>query len=106
MGRDNVVTEGVWLHYAGTWNGSELCVFLDGAEDDCNAHGGTMNGDSRPFWIGANANNSTPGTAQEVPKGLVDEVRLSLVNRGADWISAERDAAMGSMVSLGPIESL
>jgi RHS repeat-associated protein len=75
---------GSWHHVVGTFDGSNIKLFLDGSLVNSVADSGNMNSASGSLWFG---NESTYGGRSW--NGSIDEVRISSVARSADWISTE-----------------
>lgn len=67
------LTNGQWIHVAGTYDGSNMRVYVNGVEVGIVAKTGAVNsGPAIPFWIGGN-----PPTANSRPwDGKIDDVRL------------------------------
>jgi hypothetical protein len=72
-----------WHHIVGTYDGTNMCLYIDGALDDCAAQ--AQNTINTVAFIGAwvCGGSCVPMT------GFIDEVRLSSVVRSADWIVTE-----------------
>jgi hypothetical protein len=70
--RGNVgVNDGRWHHVAGTYDGSELRLYVDGKLDASAKTQGAVNVNAYPVYIGENAEH--PGRGWH---GLIDDVRL------------------------------
>ena len=65
------VNDGQWHHVAGTFDGSEMCLYIDGNLDASYATGGTIANSNYPVWIGGNA-----GVNGRSFNGKIDEVRI------------------------------
>jgi hypothetical protein len=65
------VNDGQWHHVAGTYDGSELRLYVDGKLDASAKTQGTINVNAYPVYIGENSEH--PGRAWH---GLIDDVRL------------------------------
>ncbi|MBP7053251.1 MAG: PASTA domain-containing protein [Phycisphaerae bacterium] len=65
------VNDGQWHHVAGTFDGSTICLYIDGTLDAFSATSGPMATNSYPVMIGENAQ-----TRGRYFKGLMDEVRI------------------------------
>jgi hypothetical protein len=65
------VNDGQWHHVAGTYDGSELRLYVDGKLDASAKTQGAINVNTYPVYIGENAEH--PGRAWH---GLIDDVRL------------------------------
>jgi serine/threonine-protein kinase len=73
IGREAPVGE--WLHLAATYDGSTLRLYVNGSEAASEAHGGALAPCTRGVAIGGDEFDDL-GSIQEVPRGLLDEVRL------------------------------
>ncbi len=65
------VNDGQWHHVAGTYDGSELRLYVDGKLDASARAQGAINMNTYPVYIGENAEHSGRGW-----HGLIDDVRL------------------------------
>ena len=70
-----------WHYLVGTWDGSDMRLYIDGGETDSRGFSGTIDSTSNPTFIG-----SYNGVANQAPLGIIDEVRLSDIARSAEWI--------------------
>ena len=73
-----------WTHVVGTYDGSNLRLFLNGASDSTAAASGSVATVSQTTEIGYN-NVYGPQSFT----GKIDEVRISATARSADWIATE-----------------
>jgi hypothetical protein len=82
-----VVNDGQFHHVCGTWDGSTVRVYVDGAQSGSAAFAGSLRtAQANAAYIGrmeTGAPNFFPGT--------LDEVRLSQSARSANWIKASFD---------------
>ena len=78
---DGALTNGVWYHVAGTWDGTTQKIFLDGLEMDSQVPGGSLNPP-----VNGHINDEDP---TETMDGIIDEVRISDTARSPDWIAAQ-----------------
>jgi len=69
---------GVWYHLAGTFNGSYVRLYVNGALKDSVQASGTIGTSDVPFIIGA---ESDPGGTAAYFNGTIDEVRIWNVAR-------------------------
>ena len=76
--RDNVLQ-----HYVGTYDGSDMFLYLDSVELASTTRSGAVRQSAGDLRIGAN------GDDDENLVGLIDEVRIASTSRTAAWISAE-----------------
>jgi hypothetical protein len=87
----NDVTAGSWHHFVATYNGSLMRVFIDGVQDP-NVLAKTNNIEASSFekgmWIGHGDQPKDRVWSAEWD-GLIDEVRISNVERSSDWIKTE-----------------
>jgi hypothetical protein len=65
------VDDGRWHHAAGTYDGQELCLYLDGKLDVSSEAAGKIRVDDRPVYIGENAERP-----DRLWNGLIDDVRI------------------------------
>ena len=73
-----------WYYFAGTYDGSNIKVYLNGTQDGITAHTGAIDTDPTDLGIGASIKRNT-----EYWNGSLDEVHISNVARSADWIKTE-----------------
>jgi hypothetical protein len=64
------ITTNVWHHVAGTWDGTTMRVYLDGAVNGSRAKAAPIATDTRPVYIGGRT-----GPTDVIP-GYVDDVRF------------------------------
>jgi serine/threonine-protein kinase len=69
------VPVGEWFHLAGTYDGTTLRLYVNGTEAQSESHGGPLSTSDRSLMIGADEFDAM-GSVQEVPKALLDEIRL------------------------------
>ncbi|MCP5368563.1 MAG: LEPR-XLL domain-containing protein, partial [Hyphomicrobiales bacterium] len=81
------LASGVWTHLAGTYDGSELKLYVNGELVDSLAYTGAINHSLSPLRIGSGAGNY-PWT------GAVDEVRVWNVARTQEQIAADLDQVL------------
>ncbi len=72
-GKKNV-NDGRWHHVAGVYDGSRVCLYVDGALDGSEPAWGTIATNSYPVWIGGNAEK--PDENYRAWDGLIDDVRI------------------------------
>lgn len=66
-----IVTGGAWHHFAGTYDGAEGRIYVDGVLDAVTEATGQMNIEPENFWIGNNSQNT-----DRFFHGMMDEVML------------------------------
>jgi len=84
LGSNGTVPLNQWTHLVGTYDGSNLRLFLNGASDNSMAASGPVASVSQTTEIGYN-NVYGPQSFT----GKIDEVRISATARSADWIATE-----------------
>ena len=82
------VKDGWWHYIAGTYDGSQICLYVDGKLDVSSTASGTIKINDQPVYIGENS---------EMPNrfwnGLIDDVRIYSYALSADEV-AELEAAL------------
>jgi YD repeat-containing protein len=78
------VSMGNWTHVVGTYDGSQLKIYLNGVLDNHVAASGNIVGTTTDVVFGTDTFLSG-----ESVKGSLDEVRISSTARSADWIATE-----------------
>jgi len=72
-----------WTHLVGTWDGTNLLLFVDGVQqDDTGLFSGSPSFTTEPFEIGRY-------TTSNQFAGGIDEVRVSDIERNSSWIATE-----------------
>jgi len=92
-----------WYHAVGTWDGSNIELFVDGISKGTTA-AAAISGSSREDGIGSDE-ESTPGLGQGRMDGIIDEVRISSTNRSAAWIAATYDSLWDTLLTYGAEET-
>jgi hypothetical protein len=64
------VADGQWHHVAGVYDGSKICLYVDGIVDTCLDASGSFNSSTYNVWIGSNPVSLQGWT------GLIDDVRV------------------------------
>jgi hypothetical protein len=102
----NIMGEAVWTHVAGTVDGTNIRVYVNGVSAAQTAFTGNVFFPSNlatagPFTIGRMDDNGS-GEAQYF-NGGIDEVRLSSVARSAEWIKLEYEnqKLVNSLANIG-----
>jgi beta-galactosidase len=77
------VNDGRWHHAAGTYNGSQICLYVDGKLDVSLTASGTIKINDHPIYIGENSERP-----DRFWNGLIDDVRLYSYALTADEVAA------------------
>ncbi|MBA7617916.1 hypothetical protein ES703_25234 [subsurface metagenome] len=64
------VADGQWHHAAGVYDGSEICIYIDGIVDKCMDASGSFTSSDYHVWIGSNP------VSEEGWTGEIDDVRV------------------------------
>lgn len=70
-----------WYHIAGTYDGTNAKIFVNGSQDGSVAAGGTGVDNDRSLLIGTSYGSHTTGVGQSYVNGQIDEVRISSTAR-------------------------
>jgi len=73
------LSNNTWIHLAGTWDGTDQKIYINGQLADSQQPGGVQNMPTQ----------GTIGASTTGPDAIIDEVRYSDVARSADWIATE-----------------
>jgi len=65
------VNDGRWHHVVGTYDGSKICIYVDGQLDASSTASGTIRVNDQPVYIGENSEQSN-----RFWNGLIDDVRI------------------------------
>ncbi|MHC4084697.1 MAG: LamG domain-containing protein [Planctomycetota bacterium] len=76
------VIDGWWHHVAGTYDGSQLCLYVDGALDVSKEAFGTIRVNIQPVYIGENSEKPN-----RFWNGLIDDVRIYSYALSADELA-------------------
>jgi hypothetical protein len=76
------VNDGRWHHAAGTYNGSQICLYVDGKLDVSSTASGTIKINDHPIYIGENSERP-----DRFWNGLIDDVRLYSYALTADEVA-------------------
>jgi hypothetical protein len=66
---------GQWVHVVGTYDGSTVKLYVNGAQSFSTPHSGTFASDTTGITVGATHNDSS-GTAEEAFNGKVDDINI------------------------------
>ncbi|WP_436514338.1 LamG-like jellyroll fold domain-containing protein [Ekhidna sp. To15] len=84
-----------WTHIAGTWDGTDIKVFINGVQDGIASYsGGVLSGDGGNVTIGGNT--GAPGG--EFMQGQIDEVRVWNFARTESQINAFKDQEVNALM--------
>jgi YD repeat-containing protein len=88
LGANGTLPIGSWTHLAGTYDGSVMRLYLNGAQDanTLSAPGSIGYGPSKEVVIGK---DSLYASQVEPWYGLLDELRISTVARSGDWLATQ-----------------
>jgi regulation of enolase protein 1 (concanavalin A-like superfamily) len=65
------IADSAWHHVAGTWDGTTISLYIDGALDDSSPGTGTLTTNTLDVWIGNN-----PGATTRFWNGWIDDVYI------------------------------
>ncbi|NIP26852.1 MAG: hypothetical protein GWN67_21510 [Phycisphaerae bacterium] len=77
------VNDGQWHHAVGTYDGSQICLYVDGRLDASSTASGTININDHPVYIGENSERTG-----RFWNGLIDDVCLYSYALTADEVAA------------------
>jgi hypothetical protein len=83
------VNDGQWHHAVGTYNGSQLCLYVDGSLDVSAEVKGSVKINDHPVLIGENAEKP-----QRFWNGLIDDVRVYSYGLSADEVKAMSESVL------------
>ncbi|UCH88964.1 MAG: DUF2341 domain-containing protein [Thermoplasmata archaeon] len=108
LGSAQDVSTNTWAHVVGVYDGSNMKLYIDGAEDvNTQAKSNNVETSTNEFWIGHGDN--VVGQPWSFPFiGIIDELRVSNVARSADWIATEynNQNSPGTFFTKSPEEDL
>jgi hypothetical protein len=76
------VNDGRWHHVAGTYDGSQICLYVDGKLDISSTASGTIKTNDQPVYIGENSEQSN-----RFWNGLIDDARIYSYALSADELA-------------------
>jgi hypothetical protein len=82
LGSTSSMVAGTWHHLVGVYDGSNVRIYKNGSQTNSNPLTGTLYNSDGDFQVGIR------GTSQWF-NGLIDEIRVSAVDRDACWIGTE-----------------
>jgi len=94
-----VLSTGTWYHVAGTYDGAQMKLYLNGSLDASQAQSGTIFNSTGGLQLGTR----TTGTNRF--DGAVDEARVSTVPRSANWIKAQYLSMTDTFITFGTEEA-
>lgn len=96
----NIATD---YYFAGIYNGSQMKVFIDGAEETAGDFpvnlSGNINDSSQDLQIGSDEHSGT-----NFFDGIIDETRISSTARSAAWIKATYNSLWDTLLTYGSAE--
>lgn len=99
------ICDNAWHHIAGTYDGSTMYVYTDGADQQSNASpSGNINDYGQDAYIGGYTNLSTAGDDYYY-QDIMDEVRISDTARSAAWIKATYETTRDELLDWGSEET-
>jgi uncharacterized delta-60 repeat protein len=92
-----------WHHFAGTYDGSAIRIYVDGVENTSVNYTGSISSSNKPLRIGSGEN----GAAWYFFRGGADEVRLSRVARPGEWIKTSylNQSNPGNYLLIGTVQA-
>ena len=69
------VPNGEWIHMAGTYDGSDVILYINGQKEFTTSHSGVFTDDVNPVVMGAGTNNSGVSFVEHFD-GIIDEVAI------------------------------
>jgi len=91
-------------YFVGTYDGSQMKVFIDGIEETAGdfpvSLSGNINDSSQDLQIGTDQHSGT-----NFFDGIIDEVRISSTARSAAWIGATYDSLWDTLLTYGSEET-
>ena len=77
------INDGVFYHVVGTYDGTNVRIYVDGALEATNNVGSiTIDTNNNPLFLGSSSNTLFIG-------GILDEIRISNIGRSSDFITTE-----------------
>jgi hypothetical protein len=92
------LSNNTWYYITGTYDGTNLRAYVNGTSDATPIAGSTPAVNGNPISIGKSASTS------EYFGGILDEARISVGARSADWIKADYLSQTDAMLSYGSEE--
>ena len=80
----NHLSAGVWYHFAVTYDGANVKLYLNGILKDTEPATGNLDTSTRALVLGKNG-----AVNERYLDGLLDEARISSEDHSADWILTE-----------------
>lgn len=96
-----VVPQQTWLHLAGTYDGTNSRLYLNGALVNTGVVSGPFASETDPVVVGGNGNGANFAVSEQIP-GQVDEVVLYRRALSADEIARIEQGALRSAVTGSP----
>ena len=96
-----VLEEGTWYHMAGTYNGAEMVLYIDGEQVGTSTVSGQITSTVDPFCVG-NIVSAAGNINNEYWSGIIDEVRLWDRGLSADEVAINMELGREQMVGSMP----
>ena len=93
IGSPMTVPQQAWVHLAGTYDGSQARLYVNGAEVNSQAATGPFAAETNPVILSGNGNDTSKAVSELVP-GRLDEVMLYRRALGADEIARLKGGAL------------
>jgi hypothetical protein len=93
--------EGTWYHIAGTYDGAELILYLDGEPIGTTAASGQINSTADPVTVG-NIVNAAGAGSNEYWSGIIDELKIWDRAISADEVVRHMESSREQLVGSNP----
>lgn len=94
----NPISANVWYHTAGTYDGVNRKLYINGVLRDTDA--GALNVNANDLYIGSN------NAHNEFFDGVIDKIQISNVARSSAWILASYESERDHFLTYGPEENI
>jgi len=96
----SIIQTGTWTYLAGTWDGSTQRIYFNGSQEDYDsANSPSPDSLDRAVRIG------TSYAPDNYFNGIIDELRISTINRSAAWIKATYHTGNDTLLTYGSEET-
>ncbi|MDP3986035.1 MAG: LamG-like jellyroll fold domain-containing protein [Candidatus Veblenbacteria bacterium] len=99
---DSVTSAGVWYRGALVWDGADAQTYIDGVASGSSVSVSSVPTNTGSLWFGT---RGSLGTTRSMD-GVIDEIRIQVIDRSADWEAAEysNQSASATFYSVGEQE--